>query len=212
MLHDDKLHIKHPFCLSCGHSGHFSVFKYSKEKEKKKTEIAHVNFNFLFCVLSTKLTRALLCLPGAAAVSGQVDGQRDKGRKRGCYYSGCYINLHQVIPLFTRSLAMGSRERGIKKKRKTATPTRARFVFSMPNGFWPCARQQQQQQQKQKQQHYPIHAIYPEPQPKMESRSSPVEYLLAALLLLLLFFFCILDFLICLFVFSAFFVLGRLLL
>lgn len=129
MLHDDKLHIKHPLCLSCGHSGHFSVFKYSKEKEKKKTEIAHVNFNFLFCVLSTKLTRALLCLPGAAAVSGQVDGQRDNGRKRGCYYSGCYINLHQVIPLFTRSLAMGSRERGEKKEKENGDTNTGAFCF-----------------------------------------------------------------------------------
>lgn len=81
-------------------------------------------------MLSTKLTRALLCLPGAAAVSGQVDGKRDKGRKRGCYYSGCYINLHQVIPLFTRSLAMGSRERGKKRKGKRRHQ-HGRVLFSL---------------------------------------------------------------------------------
>lgn len=95
---------------------------------RKEAEIAHVNFNFVFCVLSTNLTRALLCLPGAAAVSGQMDGQMDKGTKRGCYYSACYINLHQVIPLFTRSLAMGNRERGKKEKENGDTNT-GEFCF-----------------------------------------------------------------------------------
>lgn len=97
MLHDDKLYIKQQLCLSCGHSGHLSVFKYSKEKEKRSRNCAR-KFQFCFLCVINKLDPCFALFARCRCciwADGRTNGQRDKERVL------LFGVLHKFAPSYT---------------------------------------------------------------------------------------------------------------